>query len=83
MFPKNWFLLVPALAAMGGQVLVHMEERYIGPFAVLLFVGLFSSISLAASAEAKITGSGGHRRMFSSLLSASRLWQRFTQQVAI
>ena len=43
----RWFLLVPALAAFAMYSLVHVEERFIGSFVVLFFVGLFSSVRLA------------------------------------
>ncbi len=43
----RWFLLVPALAAFAMYSLVHVEERFIGSFVVLLLVGLFSSVRLA------------------------------------
>ncbi len=43
----RWFLLVPALTAFAMYSLVHVEERFIGSFVVLLFVGLFSSVRLS------------------------------------
>jgi len=43
-----WFLLVPALAAFAMYSLVHVEERFIGSFVVLLFTGLFSGVRLPA-----------------------------------
>ncbi len=43
----RWFLLVPALAAFAMYSLVHVEERFIGSFVVMFFVGLFSSVQLA------------------------------------
>ncbi|MBA3715346.1 MAG: hypothetical protein H0W76_23310 [Pyrinomonadaceae bacterium] len=42
-------LLVPALAAFAMYSLVHVEERFIGSFMVLLFTGLFSSVRLLES----------------------------------
>jgi 4-amino-4-deoxy-L-arabinose transferase-like glycosyltransferase len=43
----SWFLLMPAVAAFAMYSLVHVEERFIGSFIVLLFVGLFSGVRLA------------------------------------
>jgi 4-amino-4-deoxy-L-arabinose transferase-like glycosyltransferase len=41
-----WPLLLPAVAALGMYALVHVEGRYVGPFVVLLWGVLFSSVTL-------------------------------------
>jgi hypothetical protein len=45
----SWFLLVLPLAAFAMYSLVHVEERFIGSFMVLLFTGLYSSVRLPES----------------------------------
>lgn len=40
----QWYLLVPAVAALSMYSLVHVESRYVGPFIVLLWLSIFSSI---------------------------------------
>ncbi len=49
----SWFLLVPALAAFAMYSLVHAEERFIGSFITLLFVGLFAGVRLCDSRESR------------------------------
>jgi hypothetical protein len=46
-----WFLIIPAIAALGMYSLVHVEERYVAPFLVLLLLGLFCSVRLPDSRE--------------------------------
>jgi hypothetical protein len=46
---EQWSLLTPAIAAMGLYALIHVEARYVGPFLVLFWMGLASSIRLADS----------------------------------
>jgi hypothetical protein len=41
-----WFLLVPAMAAIGMYSLVYIEARYVAPFIVLLCVSAFCSVRL-------------------------------------
>jgi hypothetical protein len=48
---EYWFLLVPVAAAFGLYSLIYVEPRYIGPFVVLLFVGIFASVRLPDSQE--------------------------------
>jgi len=49
----SWFLLAPALAAFTMYSLVHAEERFIGSFITLLFVGLFAGVRLLDSRESR------------------------------
>lgn len=49
----QWALLIPALAALGMYSLVHVEGRYIGPFLVLLWMGLLASVRLPRSPESR------------------------------
>jgi 4-amino-4-deoxy-L-arabinose transferase-like glycosyltransferase len=65
---KNWMLIIPAAAGLGIYMIgidmpvAHIETqpstRYIAPFIVLLFAGIFSTIRLPNSQESKklITG---------------------------
>jgi hypothetical protein len=46
---EQWSLLTPAMAALGLYALIHVESRYVGPFLVLFWMGLASSIRLADS----------------------------------
>ncbi|HLL72392.1 MAG TPA: hypothetical protein VK363_13200 [Pyrinomonadaceae bacterium] len=48
-----WFLLFPALVASGFYMLVHFEQRYFAPFAVLIGMSLFASVRLARTEESK------------------------------
>jgi hypothetical protein len=50
---KQWHLLVPTLAALTMFGLVNVETRYVGTFVVLLWVGLFSAVSIANSPISK------------------------------
>jgi len=50
---EYWFLLTPALAALVMYSLVHVEQRYIAPFVVLLYMALFSGVRLPDSQESK------------------------------
>lgn len=50
---KQWNLLVPAFAALGLLSLVHVEQRHIAPFVVLVWMGIFSGIRLPKSDESK------------------------------
>lgn len=43
----QWYLLVPAIAALSMYSLVHVESRYVGPFIVLLWLSIFSSVSFS------------------------------------
>jgi hypothetical protein len=48
---KHSSLLIPGIAALGIYSLVHVEQRYISPFVVLLWAGAFSGVSLPDSEE--------------------------------
>jgi 4-amino-4-deoxy-L-arabinose transferase-like glycosyltransferase len=48
-----WWLLLPALAGLGVYALVHVEDRYIAPFVVLLWGGLFAAVRLPRSPESR------------------------------
>ena len=43
---NQWSVLLPAVAAFGMYAIVHVETRYIGAFAVLFWLGLFSGVRL-------------------------------------
>jgi hypothetical protein len=42
----RWILLAPAAAALGMYALVHAFPRYVAPFVVLLWMGLYSAVRL-------------------------------------
>jgi 4-amino-4-deoxy-L-arabinose transferase-like glycosyltransferase len=51
---ESWRLLIPALAGLGIYLLVgYAEMRYIAPFILLLFSGVFLSIRLPNSQQSK------------------------------
>ena len=50
---EYWFLYVPALAALTMYSLVHVEQRYLAPFIVLIFAGLFLSVRLPDTEASK------------------------------
>ena len=45
----GWFVIVPALAALGMYSLVFVERRYTAPFVTLLCLGAFAGVRLPAS----------------------------------
>lgn len=49
----QWPLLAPALAAMLLYAVVYVEARYVGPFIILFWLGLYSAPRLPAAAPAK------------------------------
>ena len=49
----RWELLLPALAALAGYSLVHVEVRYLGAFVTLLALGLFSAVRLPGGRRSK------------------------------
>jgi hypothetical protein len=51
-----WPVLVPPAVAFAAYALVHTEKRYIAPYVVLLFVGLFVVAGLHDSAEKRRVG---------------------------
>ena len=61
---EQWFLLVPAAAALGMYSLVHVEARYIGAFVVLLWAGVFSAVRLPVSNDSERNDS---RRLVASV----------------
>jgi hypothetical protein len=48
-----WYLLVPALAALCLYWFVYVEARHVGPFLVLLWLGLFSGLRIPESEHTK------------------------------
>jgi hypothetical protein len=48
-----WQLVVPASAAFVMYALVYIQPRYIAPFVVLFWLGMFSTVILPASVESK------------------------------
>jgi hypothetical protein len=53
---RRWNLLLPAVAAMGMYSLVHVEARYVGAFAAVLALGLFSAVRLPEDRALKRLG---------------------------
>ena len=43
---RQWPLIVPALAGLGLYLLVNVQERYVAPFIVLIWLALFLAIRL-------------------------------------
>jgi hypothetical protein len=56
---RYWFLLLPAIGALALYSLVHLEPRYLGPFAIVTILCLFLSVHLPRSE--------GNRRVFSAV----------------
>jgi len=50
---KEWYLLLPVIVVYGMYSLVWVDNRYIGPFNSMLWLGLFSGIRLPESGELK------------------------------
>jgi hypothetical protein len=48
-----WVLLVPGIVALAMYSLVHVLPRYVGPFVVLLWIGLFCGVRLPNSHESR------------------------------
>lgn len=48
---EYWFLLLPAVGALGIYALVHLEPRYLAPFMVVTILCLFFSVRLPASRD--------------------------------
>ena len=53
---SNWQLLVPGIVAMGLYALVWVEPRYVAPFVVLVWLGLFCGIRLKRSEDSARLG---------------------------
>ncbi len=49
----QWPVLLPALGGFGLYVLVHVQDRYIASFIVLLWLGLFAAVRLPQSADSE------------------------------
>ena len=49
----QWILLIPAAAALAAYGLVHVEGRYIGPFAVLFGVASLNTLAMPRGARAR------------------------------
>src|SRR5208282_3406263 len=54
---KSWPLLTTGAVALCLYMLVHVEPRYIGPFVLLVWLGLFSGIRLQKSRDSTKLGS--------------------------
>ena len=48
---KKWLLLIPAGVALAMYAPVHVEERMLGAYVVLLWLGLFSSIRIVTAEQ--------------------------------
>jgi hypothetical protein len=48
-----WNVLFPAIAAFALYSLIHVEKRYIGPFVVLFWLALFSSVRFAKNDQSR------------------------------
>jgi hypothetical protein len=48
---KKWLLLIPPVVALVMYAPVHVEERMLGAYVVLLWLGLFSSIRIVTSEQ--------------------------------
>ena len=46
---RLWPVLVPAVAALAAYSLVHLEERYIAAFFLVLWLGLFAAVGLPSA----------------------------------
>lgn len=46
---RHWYLVVPALAALGMYALVNVEGRYVAPFVVVAWLGVLAGVRLPAS----------------------------------
>ena len=43
---EGWSLIVPAVAGLGAFLLLHVEGRYIGPYVLLLWLGVFCGVQI-------------------------------------
>lgn len=46
---RYWYLIAPGLAACAMYALVHVEERFVAPFAVLIYLGAFAGLRMPAT----------------------------------
>lgn len=42
-----WFLLIPASAAVSMYLLIHVESRYVAPFAAIFIIGIMAGVDAA------------------------------------
>jgi len=49
----SWMLLLPALAAFVMYSLIHVENRFVAPFIVLMWLGILSALTVPARTEVK------------------------------
>jgi hypothetical protein len=50
---ENWHLLIPAVAALGAYSLILVEARYVGPFILLLWLGILSGVRIPNRCESR------------------------------
>jgi hypothetical protein len=50
---SQWVLLIPPIAAMVMYAFIHVESRYIGAFAVVMWLGLFSGLRIPAQQQSR------------------------------
>ena len=50
---QNWHLLIPAAAGLGAFLLLIVEGRYVGPFVLLLWLGILSGLRLPNTEESR------------------------------
>ena len=62
----NWTLTIPALAGLGAYFIVHLEYRYVAPFAGMLYLAAFGSLGSRPSGS-------GDRATFGIALVAALL----------
>jgi hypothetical protein len=48
---EGWYLLVPAAAGLGAFFLLNVEGRYIGPFVLLVWLGILSAVRVPKTEE--------------------------------
>jgi len=50
---SQWVLLIPPIAAMVMYAFIHVETRYIGAFALVMWLGLFSGLRIPAQQQSR------------------------------
>jgi len=50
---EGWYLMVPAAAGLGAFLLVHVEGRYIGPYVLLLWLGVLCGVRTKSEGESR------------------------------
>jgi hypothetical protein len=48
---EGWYLIVPAVAGLGAFLLVHVEGRFVGPYVLLLWLGILSGVVISSGGE--------------------------------